>query len=236
MGFGILFFGYCITYIIALPIGAPARLVGYILMLFACGKLGEYSKRFKLASATVIASTAVSALQSVFLLVDFLYQNLLISKDPIPLFADSVIKYADLVLVLTFHVVLLLGIKSLAKETELDKIEAAALRNLFFVCFYFFLILIAYLPLPISESINKYLGLPLFILNLAWLILNVILLFKCYAQICDESDVEMEQKPSRFEFVNKYRAELAERQRIADEKYAQKEQERKSRKNNRSKK
>ena len=232
MGFGILFLGYCITYIISLPIGVPARLVGYLIMIMGCRKLSEYSDRFKLTTYSAILLSVTSAMQSVALVFDFLYQNLLLQSDPIPQAIDSVLKYADIALVLVFHILLLLGIRSLAKETEVDKIEAASIRNLFFVCLYFFLIVFSYIPLPIKEAFNKYLGLPLFLLNLAWIILNVILIFKCYANICDESDVEMEQKPSRFEFVNKYRAELAERQRIADEKYAKKAEEKRKNKKN----
>ena len=43
------------------------------------------------------------------------------------------------------------------------------------------------------------------ILNILILVLNVLMLFSAYTKICDESDVEMKQKPSRFEFVNKMR-------------------------------
>jgi hypothetical protein len=56
---------------------------------------------------------------------------------------------------------------------------------------------------------------------LCWL-LNLYMLFSCYARICDSRDVEMKQKPSRFEFVNKKREEQEEeRQKILDE-YAEK--------------
>jgi len=230
VGFGILFFGYCITYIISLPIGVPARLIGYLILCFGCKKLGEYNESFRFASLSAIALSLFSAFQSVLLLFDFLYENLLISNDPIPSVVDGVLKYADVILVLSFHILLLLAIRAIAKETGVEKIEAAAIRNLFFVSLYFVLIAFAYLPLPIRESFNKYLGLPLFMLNIAWMILNLVLIFNCYAKICDESDVEMEQKPSRFEFVNKYRAEMEERRRIADEKYARKQKEKKERK------
>ena len=34
----------------------------------------------------------------------------------------------------------------------------------------------------------------------------------CYTRICDEGDVEMNRKPSRFAFINKMRAELDKRE------------------------
>ena len=49
------------------------------------------------------------------------------------------------------------------------------------------------------------------ILSLATAILNSIMLFSCYGKICDENDVDMPQKPSRFAFVNRMRAERDER-------------------------
>ena len=41
---------------------------------------------------------------------------------------------------------------------------------------------------------------------ICWLF-NCVMLFSCYSRICDVDDTEMLQKPSRFEFVNKRRAE-----------------------------
>ena len=231
MGFGVLFFGYCITYIMALnPYGVLFRLFGYLLIVFGCKKLGEYEPRFKRASLLSIALFALTVFQLVLFVVDYAYENLLIVNDIFPILIDDILFYLSLVLVCAFHVFLLLAIRYIAKDTESDKIQSAAVRNLFFVCMYYFMVLLAYIPTPIQEAYNKYLALPLFMLNIAWLVLNVILLFSCYAKICDEGDVEMEQKPSRFAFVNNYRREMEERRRIADEKYAKKQQEKKNNK------
>ena len=48
------------------------------------------------------------------------------------------------------------------------------------------------------------------------------MIFSCYAKIFDSGDVEMKQKPSRFDFVNQKREEQErERQQIIEE-YEQK--------------
>ena len=58
----------------------------------------------------------------------------------------------------------------------------------------------------------------MFLLYFAWIILDLVLIFKCYAKICDEDDVDMPLKKSRFAFVNKFREETARReQKAADE-------------------
>lgn len=228
MGFGILFLGYCVTYIMSLnTFGVVFRLFGAVLMLLGCRKLSEYDKKFGPAAYSLIALVLISAIECASALTGFLYDNLFISADPFSSISGVMI-YVDAAAVLVFHIFLLLAVFSIAKSTEVTKIENAAIRNLFFVGLYFVLRVIDYIPLPFQESYRKNFAMPIFLLNLAWIILNAIMLFSCYAKICDEGDVEMEQKPSRFEFVNKYRAELEEKRRLADEKYAKKEQERKN--------
>ena len=64
----------------------------------------------------------------------------------------------------------------------------------------------------------------LLIIELLCWILNLYMIFSCYAKICDSDDIEMKQKPSRFAFVNeKRKAQEEERQKILDEYAAEKE-------------
>ena len=80
------------------------------------------------------------------------------------------------------------------------------------------------------KEYTKYFSGPVLILYFVWIIFNLVLIYSCYARICDESDVDMEQKPSRFAFVNKMRAESEERSRAAAERQAKyKEEKRKKR-------
>ena len=46
------------------------------------------------------------------------------------------------------------------------------------------------------------------------------MIFSCYRRICDEGDVDMPQKPSRFEFVNEMRREREEKEKARQEKAA----------------
>jgi hypothetical protein len=73
--------------------------------------------------------------------------------------------------------------------------------------------------------------------------MNLYLIFRCYAEICDQSDVDMERKPSRFAFVNNYRDEMdrrraaadAERERIKRARDLRSEQKKMNRKNKKNK-
>ncbi len=204
MGFGILFLGYFMTYMMAMnPWGCFFRAVGYLLMCSGLMKLTQYDKNF---SYSVYASFALGLISICFSVVK-LYDMLFLSSGP---FSDgfiNIITNIETAMVLIFHFFLLFAIRSIAKETESDKISFGAMRNLFFVTAYFLLSFVKYMPFAFVESYNKNMGMPLFLLYLAWIVLDLVLIFSCYSGICDENDREMKQKPSRFEFVNKYRAE-----------------------------
>ncbi len=213
MGFGLLLIGYLITYVVALnTYGVAFRLVGYIIIAYAIFKLSAYEKKFKPAGYAA-GALALSSLVGVAALVcGFLYDNMLIDTKVFGTLYEEIMAYIEAAGVLVFHVLLLLAIRKLAKDTGVHKIELNTGRDMFFIGLYYILRIIGYLPLPIKDAYAKYMGLPLTVLYLVWIIFEIELMFSCYARICDESDVEMERKPSRFAFVNKLRAELDEKQ------------------------
>ena len=111
-------------------------------------------------------------------------------------------------------------------ETEEKKISVAAVRNAVFVIIY----AVAYCVSLLPFEFTKYLSLPLILVRFVWIIFNLVLIFSCYARICDESDVNMEQKPSRFAFINEMRAQNEARQKEKEEKWAERANQRKKRK------
>ena len=220
MGFGIMVFGYFITYIMALnTYGVYFRFAGYLMMAYSAKKLSEYESSFVWSEYTSLALSLMSAAR---IFADF--------TQLLPVRLIDALAYADAALVLVYHVLLLLAIRAIAKDTESDKIKANSIRNLFFIGVYYLLYLFAILPTPLKASYEENMGLPILLLNLAWIILDLILLISCYSQICDENDVDMQRKPSRFEFVNKIRAELDAKQLRARESSLQYKKEKAERK------
>ena len=118
----------------------------------------------------------------------------------------------DMVNELIFHGALAWGIRAIAKETEEEKIAYAAVRNFVFLCVYYVLYGTALLPFDFVGEYIKVFSMPTMLLYLVCLVLNLILIFKCYMRICDEADVDMARKPSRFEFINKIREESDRRE------------------------
>ena len=219
MGFGLLFVGYFVTYLMSVSMfGYLIRFVGYGIMIYAFTKLRKYNRTFDIALGAGIVMLGVTAVDVYAKIGQFLYDNLLISSFSLPEGFEKALGGIDDALVLVFHVCLLLAIRAIAKETEVATLSYASMRNLAIIGLYYVLYVIALLPFSFVEDFKLYFSMPIYLLYFAWIILDLVLIFSCYAKICDESDVDMPLKKSRFEFVNKIREETARReQKAADD-------------------
>ncbi len=229
MGFGLLFIGYFMAAFMSMsPLGGYLiRLIGYAIILVGALKLKRYNKDFRylcLGAGLMIALSVIIALSGI-----------LGDITTISLFSDnvkSVIGHLERAGYVLFTLSMCYPIRSIAKETEVEKIAVASVRNLIFTVIYLLLYLFAYIPLPFVNEYKAYFGTPVFILYIVIIFMNLFMLFSCYAKICDESDVEMAQKPSRFAFVNRFREENERRRAEADARAEQKKREKAERRKN----
>lgn len=223
MGFGLLFLGYFITFLMSMnPYGIVFRLIGFIVICRGACKLTAYNRYFVPVKFSAVALILLSLIDSGYQLFTYLYNNLLISFNVSSEMISNIILYSEAVGVLVFNLLLYLAIRKIAIETEVQKIVVASWRNTICISLYYLLYFIGILPTPFQESYNKIMGMPVTVLYILWIIFGLTLLGSCYARICDEGDIEMERKPSRFEFVNKLRTELDEKEkraRAADAQY-----------------
>ena len=219
MGFGLLFIGYFLTYLTSVSYaGYLIRFIGYSFMLYSFTKLYKYNRNFLFPLYSSVALLLVTAVDIYANVGKFLYDSLIIDSFSLPQNFALTLATIDDVLVFVFHAFLLFAIRKIAKETEVDTVTYASARNFAIICVYEVLCLISFLPFEFVDSYKRAFGLPMYLLYFAWIILNLVLIFTCYAKICDENDVDMPLKKSRFEFVNKFREETARReQKAADE-------------------
>ena len=230
MGFGILFIGYFMATLMSInTIGSVMRLLGYVLVLVATRKLSKYHRAFDAVSLATALMMAVSLLLVVYDASSFLYEMLIVDTQLLPPAFRTVVGYVEMALTFVFSAVLLWAIRLIAIQTQVQKIAVGAVRNFVFICIYYVLSLIGLLPFAFAQKYAAIVGAPVLILYFVWIILNLVLIYSCYARICDEDDVDMEQKPSRFEFVNNMRRESEARREAANQKYAQKLRQRKER-------
>ena len=219
MGFGLLFIGYFMTYLMSVSYaGYLIRLAGYALMIYAFTKLMGYNRSFKLplfVSAILLCVTGVGCYVEVG---EFLYEYLIIDNFAVAEAFKMALATVDDILVFVFHGGLLYAIRAIAKETEAKNLPYTAARNFAFICVYQLLLALTWLPFAFVEDYKRYFSMPIYLLYFAWIILDLVLIFKCYANICDEGDVDMPLKKSKIEFVNKIREEAARReQKAADD-------------------
>lgn len=230
MGFGILFIGYFMATLMSInAIGSVMRLIGYSIVLVATRKIYKYNRTFVLVSLTSAVMIVISLLLVVYDGAHVLYEQMIFGAMPFPPLFRTVVGYVEMGASFVFNAALLYAIRSIALETEVTKIAVSSVRNFIFICVYYVIMLIGYLPFAFVKDYAAAFGAPALILYFVWIILNLVLIYSCYARICDESDVEMLQKPSRFEFVNKMRRESEERRLAADQKYAQRKKQKRER-------
>lgn len=241
MGFGLLFIGYFFVTLLTLnPFASLFRMLGYGIILMAGLKLRKYHRSFDYFLIGTVGMLLVAALLVFSDVSDYLYRNLLIDSVLIAENGRTVLGYVEQGVSFLFHAALLFAIRKLARETESKKIAVNAVRNFIFICFYYFVYILSFLPVKSIQACASELALIAWITYFVWILLNFMLIFSCYAKICDESDVDMERKPSRFAFVNQFREEMDRRQEKAIEEsraYQKSKQEKRKRgKNNGNKK
>ena len=113
----------------------------------------------------------------------------------------QVYQWLTLALITFFNFAMLYGIAMLAREVELAHIATKAIRNAIFVGLYAILQGVVNLPLP--EAARNYLALPLVILDLVWIVCNLLLLVSCAKNICPAGDEDQPAKPYRIGFLNR---------------------------------
>ena len=223
MGFGLLLMGYFLGMVMSLNIfGAFFRLAGFALAAYAARKLSDYHKGFSFLTLASMLSVAVSVLGAISSLSAFLYDNMIIAEKLIGDGLATAFGYARYGAELVFTVALCVAISLIAKETGEQKLRYVAIRNLALYCVYFVLQIICWLPHEYVGTLLQITALPAVaqLAGFALILLNLLMIFSCYRRICDESDVDMTQKPSRFEFVNQMRAEREEKEKARQAKFA----------------
>ena len=117
-----------------------------------------------------------------------------------------------------FQVLLLSGIREIGKDAEAEGVPARAVWSILVVCLVgvwkLGISLMSTLPDMDGNKAFRLLTLGAALVSLLYPVVILAFLFSCYAKICAPDDTEMEARPSRFAFVNRWREE---REKKADE-------------------
>ena len=215
MGFGLLFIGYFIAFLMSVNnYGFAFQIVGYAIMFSAIGKLSEYKHKLS-------ATTVPLFLLSLCALYDA--GNLLASLTDLrlALFSEDNrfwISILAIVISTVFQVLLLSGIREIGRDADAEGIPGRAVWSILVVCLVgvwkLALSLMSTLPGIDASKAFRLLTLGAALVSLLYPVVILAFLYSCYAKICAPDDIEMEARPSRFAFVNRWREE---REKRADE-------------------
>ena len=236
MGFGILFIGYILSFVMnIISYGYYFELIGLLLVLYASIKLMEYDKKF----VYLLFSAIFLVLISVYSVITNTASNIGLGWD-IPKALGTVAEYLKIFGDAVLHAALCVSVANISHDTGCKKIQIAAYRNTLFYALYFVCRLVIRIPkIAANETVAPIIGFAGNCLWLVWVAFNAIMLFSCYMNICDESDTEMTAKPSRFEFINKMRSDFDEKEaraRRADAEYLREKAEKRRNKKKKGKK
>ena len=207
MGFGLLLIGYVLSFVAIAGMGEfmfAGMLIGGFLMYLGLSELRKYSPVFIYA---LIASILIIVC-SVFKLGVWLNTWLSLELAFFSPITQSIIEWVKFALYLVFDFSMLYGIADLSRRVELSDTRTKAIKNMVFVAIYGIFQLITRMPFmsSIGDGDKQAVLMLLLIVQLVYTVLNSFLIFNCYAMICPEGQEEMPRKPSRFAFINKWRA------------------------------
>ncbi len=196
MGFGLLFLGVvlllptCFGYFYTVPVSA-------VVLVLALRKLAKVNTPFGYAMWLAILFGAGSVVEVVCRLLHW---------DVVTSVLDGVL-YGCL---LVFWVLVFTGLEWVSTETGLSALRTKAYRQKVFCVIY----LLPLLPLnflvgsQLPEAMIRLmssLSLALMVVGMVVMVLNMTTIYEAYMRICMPEDLEMEEKPSRFAFINKMR-------------------------------
>ena len=132
---------------------------------------------------------------------------------------------------------ILQGIERVSDEVGLDELSRRARISMPVSLAIYLVSTLLSVPLDVGEGFTRVLSVASVLTLLAIMIIvaiNLVTIYRAYMRICMPEDVdnEVEEKPSRFEFINRHREHTAKKQR----EYAEYKLERMKKKNSRKKK
>lgn len=216
MGFGLLFLGYMFSYIIRIGLGNyafAAMLIGSFIMYLGLSELRKYSPVFIYSYVLDILLILCAFFESIRGIDEIFMLSWGIHGST----AAAIFEWAGVILDLLFNAAVIYGIIDMAKRVDFPDIRSRAIRNSVFVGIFYTYQFFIMLPIEAVEKEKSFLMTLLVLASVVYTVLNAALIFRCYALICPEGDVEMKRKPSRFAFINKLNEKTDEREARATE-------------------
>ena len=206
MGFGTLFIGYFL--LLNLTYYGFTDVIAASVMLLGLYKLSGVNRYFK-AAAISSGALLVFSLGELGVAVYEMFIGAINSPALV-----SVMCIVRCLIIGALTVLMLKGIEDVSREVDIENLPAKASRLTVATVVTYALWIILEAPLSfIDDYVLAVLSLVTILATLALIIINLTLIYTCCMKICMPGDEDITRdKPSRFAFVNEYRAKKAERE------------------------
>lgn len=199
MGFGLLFFGYLLSFnTIAYP--GFTKVFSYLVMLLAMTRLGQYNRHLRAAYHTLFPTVAIGA---IYLAVEAASMFSLLPTDA-ELLLFRIVPLAAALFELVFLFRLFKGLFDLAVETEVKILEIASFRNRLFTTAYYLLYVLGQLDYGAGATrFLVYYNLAILLVGFVIMLMNAKLFYNFYMWICLPEDIDMEKEQTSFPLFGK---------------------------------
>ena len=195
MGFGTLFFGYFVMFAFSLSkVYFFADIIGAGITLYAFSKLSEYNRYFVAAMWGCLTFLLMCAVHAASLMFE-LY-------DPAGAVVITV-NVAKTAAACAMHVPMFLGMRGISVGADADKLVRTSERNLVLTMVYYALYLLVLAASPLLNDATQYISTVVYLYHIVCILLNIVLIYKCFGILCPADEDENEKKRSRFAIVNK---------------------------------
>ncbi len=195
MGFGTLFFGYFVMFAFSLSqVYFFADIIGAGITLYAFSKLSEYNRYFVAAMWGCLAFLLMCAVNAAALMFE-LY-------DPAGAVA-IVVNVAKTAAACAMHVPMFLGMRGISVGADAERLIRTSERNLVLTMVYYALYLLVLAASPLLGGATQYVSTVVYLYHIVCILLNIVLIYKCFGILCPADEDENEKKRSRFAIVNK---------------------------------
>lgn len=210
MGFGTLFFGYFL--LLNIYYYSFTDLIAALVMAIALQKLMTVNVPFKKAFYASLVLGFVGAVELVLGFIDMFFPTLDMA---------SIMPYIDIpryIIVAILTLLIFSGIEEVSREVGLSVLAARAHISMIFSIIVYFVSSILAVPFTsgvIAVKVLATAGVIIQFTTFFIVCLNLYVIHKAYAKICmpEDNEIDTDDAPSRFGFINRHREHTKEKQR-----------------------
>ena len=195
MGFGILLFGYFLTFAFSLSnYYFFADIIGAVVMLYSFTKLSEYNTYYKTAFWICSGFLVTCGVSAASLMLHLYEQGGTLA------ISVNIVKLA---LGFALHIIVFLGARGISLGAEAGKLVRNSERQMVMTSIYYISAFAVLVLNPLLRETERYISFVVLVYWFVTFIMNLAFIYKCFGILCPAEEDDNEEKRSRFGIINK---------------------------------